>query len=130
TKRPMALLMPPEIASMSPNERTAPTGHRAVTTLAWCGHVLLAAMLFRGILGSVAPFDGTMYDGPFQLYNGLRRIDAGQRPGGDFVPFHGLGLPLFHYLFYKALGGDLFASEVSRRLVRELALLATILGCS
>jgi len=58
----------------------------------------------------LSPFNGHYADGPFQLFNALRRIDAGQLPGRDFPAFHGLGLPLVHYPFYRALGGDLLAS--------------------
>lgn len=62
-------------------------------------------------------FAGPAIDGPFQLYNALRRIAAGQHGGTDFQFFHGLGLPYLHYLPFKLLGGTFAASEVTRQLV-------------
>src|ERR1022692_5034371 len=44
-------------------------------------------------LGVTLAFDGAPVNGPFQLYNPLRRIAAGQVPGRDFVFFHGIGVP-------------------------------------
>ena len=62
-------------------------------------------------------FNGYAIDGPFQLYNALRRIQAGFRPGVDFQFFHGLGLPYIHYPIYRVLGGGLRGSELARELV-------------
>ena len=62
-------------------------------------------------------FSGVAIDGPFQLYNALRRINAGYRPGVDFQFFHGLGVPYVHYWLYTLLGGGLRASELARELL-------------
>lgn len=84
-------------------------------------HQICASML------SVSPFNGGLADGPLQLYNWLRRMDAGQVPGRDFNVFHGIGIPYLHYPLYRMLGGDLFASEISRQLICRLSTLATYL---
>jgi hypothetical protein len=68
-------------------------------------------------------FSGYAADGPFQLYNPLRRLAAGQVIGKDFQFFHGIGVPLLHYPLFKLLGSNLFASEVSRWLVSPLLFL-------
>jgi hypothetical protein len=65
-------------------------------------------------------FAGPAIDGPFQLYNSLRRIRAGQHAGVDFQFFHGLGLPYLHYLQFRLLGGTFFASEITRELTSAL----------
>jgi len=62
-------------------------------------------------------FVGPAIDGPFQLYNSLRRIWAGQRAGIDFQFFHGLGLPFLHYPLFRLFGGTFAASEVTRQLM-------------
>jgi len=62
-------------------------------------------------------FLGPAIDGPFQLYNSLRRIAAGQTGGVDFQFFHGLAIPYLHYPFYRLLGGSFLASEITRELV-------------
>jgi hypothetical protein len=64
-------------------------------------------------------FDSYAMDGPFQLFNALRRISLGQRIGDTFQFFHGPGLP---YLFFPAFatGGKTFvAAELSRQLVNS-----------
>src|SRR5271156_6716948 len=61
-------------------------------------------------------FDGAPGDGPFQMFNPLRRIAAGQVGGRDFVFFHGIGVPYLHYPLFALLGGKtLVASELSRQ---------------
>lgn len=65
-------------------------------------------------------FNGYPFDGPFQLFNGLRRLSAGQIPGQDFQFFHGLGTLLMHYPFYQFLGTNLFASEFSRQFLSPI----------
>jgi hypothetical protein len=64
---------------------------------------------------SAMHFGGVAIDGPFQLYNSLRRIQGGFRPGVDFQYFHGLGLPYLHYWLYRLLGGGLRGSELARQ---------------
>src|ERR1035438_8603840 len=67
-------------------------------------------------LGVTLAFDGAPVNGPFQLYNPLRRIAAGQVPGRDFVFFHGIGVPYLHYPLFALFGGKtLTASELSRQ---------------
>jgi hypothetical protein len=62
-------------------------------------------------------FLGPAIDGPFQLYNSLRRIWVGQRGGVDFQFFHGLAIPYLHYIPFRLLGGTFIASEVTREMV-------------
>lgn len=70
-------------------------------------------------------FSGWAADGPFQLYNPLRRLAAGQVPGRDFPFFHGIGVPLIHYISFRLLGGNIFASEATRWIVSPGLFLAT-----
>lgn len=69
-------------------------------------------------------FDGIAIDGPFQLFNALRRLEYGQWPGADFPFFHGIGQVYLHAPLYVALGRNLFASEMSRWLVSILTSIA------
>jgi len=88
--------------------------------------LLLLVVVYSGLahvissVRTVTPFNGIQADGPFQLYNSLRRVDVGQLPGRDFPCFHGLGHAYAHYPVYRLLGGDLFASELSRQLTSRL----------
>jgi hypothetical protein len=66
-------------------------------------------------------FQGYAADGSFQVYNPLRRMAAGQVIGRDFQFFHGIGIPLLLFPFFKLLGANLFASEVTRWLVSAAA---------
>ncbi len=75
----------------------------------------------RGAAGAITVFDGPLWDGPFQHYNALRRIAAGQVGGVDFQFYHGLGVPYLHYPIYRLFGGDVYASECARFLVNLLA---------
>src|SRR5436190_22280711 len=77
--------------------------------------LVIGTHLFR-CWHAVSPFDGAATDGPFQLYNALRRLDAGQLPGRDFPAFHGLGIPVVHYPLYRLLGANLIGSELTRQL--------------
>src|SRR5829696_6970576 len=52
---------------------------------------------------SALHFSGSAIDGPFQLYNALRRIAAGFHPGTDFQFFHGVGVPYLHYWLFRLL---------------------------
>lgn len=65
-------------------------------------------------------FLGPAIDGPFQLYNALRRIMVGQRPGVDFQFFHGVLIPYLHYPLFRMLGGGFSASEMSRQLLSTI----------
>jgi hypothetical protein len=62
-------------------------------------------------------FQGIAIDGPFQLYNALRRIQGGFRPGIDFQFFHGMGVPYAHYWLYRLLGNGFAAAELSRQML-------------
>jgi hypothetical protein len=61
-------------------------------------------------------FDGVPDDGPFQIFDPLRRIAAGQVGGRDFIFFHGIGVPYLHYPLFALFGKSLIASELSRHL--------------
>lgn len=88
----------------------------------WAGVVLiLTTLLAAHGVEAALHFDGIPVDGPFQLFNALRRMAAGQHLGADFQFFHGAGVPLLHYLPFRALGGDLGASELTRQLISVLA---------
>ena len=89
--------------------------------------VVLGGFLAVRGWAAVAPCDPVPIDGPFQLFNALRRIDAGQRPGRDFPAFHGVGLPVVHYPVYRLLGGDFLASELARQWVSPAAHIAVYL---
>jgi hypothetical protein len=71
-------------------------------------------------------FDGFPVNGPFQLYDPLRRLAAGQHAGQDFQFFHGIGVPFLHYPLFWLFGGDsLQASELSRQFTSFLLFAAT-----
>jgi hypothetical protein len=72
-------------------------------------------------------FDGYPVNGPFQLYDPLRRLAAGQQAGSDFQFFHGIGLPFLHYPLFRLFGGDsLQASELSRQFTSYLLFIGTL----
>ena len=60
-------------------------------------------------------FDGVPDNGPFQIFDPLRRIAAGQVGGRDFIFFHGIGVPYLHYPLFALFGKSLMASELSRQ---------------
>lgn len=76
----------------------------------------LTISLFNSLL-----FDGFAADGPFQLYNPLRRLAAGEVIGRDFQFFHGIGIPLAHFPLFKLMGSNIFASEFARWMVSAMA---------
>lgn len=76
-------------------------------------------ILSTGYLDSLV-FDGFPFDGPFQSYNALRRIDNGQIIGVDTQYFHGILIPYLNYPLYSLFGGNLFASEFSRITINAL----------
>jgi hypothetical protein len=67
-----------------------------------------------------AVFNGYAADGPFQLYNPLRRLANGELIGRDFQFFHGIGVPLIHQPLFLLLGGNIFASEAARYLTTPI----------
>jgi hypothetical protein len=88
------------------------------SALGWA--ILLVALSMVSVLTAyerAMHFSGVAIDGPFQLYNALRRIQGGFRPGVDFQFFHGLGVAYLHYPFFRALGGGLRGSEIARELI-------------
>jgi uncharacterized membrane protein len=72
-------------------------------------------------------FSGSAIDGPFQLYNALRRIAAGFRPGVDFQFFHGVGVPYAHYWLFRLLGGRFQDAEMAREMVAAVVFPASLL---
>ena len=86
--------------------------------------IVLAAVIFAVPLSiavdSARHFTGVAIDGPFQLYNALRRIQGGFKPGIDFQFFHGIGIPFLHYPLYLLFGGRLEGSELARQLLSTL----------
>lgn len=70
-------------------------------------------------------FDSYAMDGPFQLFNALRRISAGQRIGDTFQFFHGPGIPYFFFPGFAAGGRTFTAAEVSRQLINVALFLAS-----
>jgi hypothetical protein len=84
----------------------------------------LCALIFAVPLSiavdSARHFSGVAIDGPFQLYNALRRIHTGFNPGIDFQFFHGIGIPYLHYPLFLLFGGQLSGSELARQLVSTL----------
>jgi hypothetical protein len=111
----------PHPSPLAPRPRAAAAGWALLFAF------LSALMLVVGI-ESALHFVGPAIDGPFQLYNALRRIQAGQRPGIDFQFFHGLGIPYLHYVPFRLLGGTFIASEVTRQLLSALVYPVVVLA--
>ena len=89
--------------------------------IVWGALFLLLGLLMVAIgLEAALHFTGPAIDGPFQLYNALRRIAAGQQAGVDFQFFHGIGIPYLHYLPFRFFGATFVASEVTRELTSAL----------
>lgn len=76
--------------------------------------VLWAVPHLATILFPLRVFEPTLGDGPYQTFNPLRRIAAGERGGADFQCFHGIGLPYLHYPIFSLAGKTIVASELSR----------------
>ena len=113
---------------MEPPTDTRPIGGERAGYALWVFFFLLVGLVPL-IVGyeSAMHFGGVAIDGPFQLYNSLRRIQAGFRPGVDFQYFHGLGVPYLHYWLYRLLGGGLRGSELARQGIAAIALPAVFL---
>lgn len=56
-------------------------------------------------------------DGYFQTASGLYRLDSGQFPGKDFLPYLGIGPLFLIYPFFKILGANISASVVASQFV-------------
>jgi hypothetical protein len=99
--------------------------------------VVRSAQLFLGAwfvfylinaLNTALWFNGAPADGPFEIFDPLRRIAAGQTPGRDFIQYHGIGVPYLHYPLFVLFGGKtLTASELSRQFT-SIALFVLSLG--
>ncbi|QNO37041.1 hypothetical protein H4J02_11310 [Protaetiibacter sp. SSC-01] len=88
----------------------------------------LATLLIASVARALAMatgFDGFGVDGPFQLYNPLRRLAEGGVPGVDVPFFHGVGVLALHFPLFALLGENIFASEMSRWLVSPIVFLGT-----
>ncbi|QGW76532.1 hypothetical protein GPJ81_07505 [Pseudomonas alkylphenolica] len=82
--------------------------------------ILVATYLLGGGLNAYVGariYDGPQYDGAFQLYFPLKRMDMGEWPGKDFFYFHGQLIPVLIYPLFKLFGGDFFASQIASKLV-------------
>jgi hypothetical protein len=94
--------------------------------LRW-GWIFGAAFLSLGLLTNglegALHFDGAPLDGPFQLFNALRRIAAGQHIGDTFQFFHGPALPYVFYPTFALGGATFFAAEASRQLLSVILFL-------
>ena len=108
------------------NDATLNSSRRA--TAAWAA-LFVILCLFGLIAGleTALHFVGPAIDGPFQLYNSLRRIFVGQRGGADFQFFHGIGIPYLHYIPFRLLGGNFIASELTRESVSSVLYPITVL---
>lgn len=62
-------------------------------------------------------YDGSQYDGAFQLFFPLKRMEAGEWPGKDFFYFHGQLIPWVVYPLFKGFGSDFFAAQLSGKLI-------------
>jgi hypothetical protein len=108
-------------------------GVRLVRWIESAGSVIPFAFLIYILLNgcvvallAVVPFQGYPIDGPFQIFDPLRRIAAGQVAGVDFQFYHGILLPFIHYPLFALLGKTIFASEISRQLVSLCAFVASL----
>jgi len=87
---------------------------------------LLGLVLFTGLVVLIVSHETLLFksmpmNGAFQLYNPLQRLAHGEIIGRDFDFFHGSGTLLLHYPLFSTSGGDLFASELSRKIMSPLA---------
>lgn len=94
---------------------------RAANILAWiaaiAGVIYVVAFMMLAVMVSIANamnFSGYAADGPFQLYDPLRRLAEGQALGRDFQFFNGVAIPLLYLPSFLLLGKHIFASEFSR----------------
>jgi hypothetical protein len=62
-------------------------------------------------------FDEVALNGAFQLFNGLRKINAGAKLGLNLYLFHGIGPYLVHYPLFVLFGKNLLSSEIARYFV-------------
>jgi hypothetical protein len=94
------------------------------------GFVLVSVALSCAAAEWALHFDSYAMDGPFQLFNALRRISVGQRIGDTFQFFHGPGIPYFFFPAFAMGGRTFIAAELSRQLISVGLFLASTLGLS
>jgi hypothetical protein len=82
----------------------------------FCIVSLIGLIIFRELF----LFKSMPINGAFQLYNPLLRLASGEIIGNDFDFFHGSGTILSHYPLFALFGGDLHASEISRKIMSPL----------
>jgi hypothetical protein len=121
----------PSPNSIAPFQDSVSQSQTRVAWLAVClAKAFLACWLLSYLVGALHAafwFDGYPANGPFQLYDPLRRIAAGQRAGVDFQFFHGIGIPFLHYPLFRLFGGQsLQASELSRQFTSFFLFAATL----
>lgn len=92
----------------------------------WGLFAFLSFLMVVMALEMAVHFSGPAIDGPFQLYNALRRIWVGQTPGVDFQFFHGIGIPYLHFIQFRLFGGTFLGSEIARQLTSSLLYPITI----
>ncbi len=92
--------------------------------------IFLAAWLCSYLVSGLRAafwFNGYPVNGPFQLYDPLRRLAAGQHAGTDFQFFHGIGIPFLHYPLFWLFGGhSLTAAELSRQFTSLLLFVGSL----
>jgi hypothetical protein len=100
----------------------------AVLTLFGAEIVFWIVERLAGAVTLPLEFNGFPADGPFQTFNPLRRIAAGQHAGIDFQFFHGLGVPYLLYPLYALFGKTIYSAELSREVLSVVAFALTIVA--
>src|ERR1041384_2854220 len=95
--------------------------------ICWLVFAGLALSQLSVAIETALHFDGSAIDGPFQLYNALRHIAAGHRPGVDFQFFHGVGVPYAHYWLFLLFGGQFAGAELAREVLTAAAIPVSLL---
>jgi hypothetical protein len=100
----------------------------AALTVFVCDIALWFADRMGNAVTAAMRFSGFPADGPFQAFNPLRRIAAGQHGGVDFQFFHGLGVPYLLYPMFASFGKTVYASELSREVISTLAFVLAVVA--
>jgi hypothetical protein len=98
--------------------------------LAIIGWFLLCGMAALVLYNELLLFKSMPTNGAFQLFNPLKRLADGDVLGRDFDYFHGPGALWAHYPVFALFGGDLWASEVSRKFMSLLAFAVCFVACA
>lgn len=107
------------MATIGTGNEPAPSTHVRWRNWRWADLLALlfilawAAVSLSELLDRTSQFLGAPWDGPFQSFNAVRRIDDGQVPGRDFFFFHGMATPYLLYPLYALFGKTIFASVLS-----------------